>query len=1403
MSKGATMDHFDAYIPMDRRVALARDETLPDRTSGAALFADISGFTPLAEALAQELGPHRGAEELTQQLDRIYGAIIDEVHRYGGSVIGFSGDAITCWFDRDNGRRATACALLTQRAIAPQATLRTPGGSVFRISIKVAVTAGPARRFVVGRRDVQLLDVLAGAILDRLAAAEHQARQGEVVVSADTVQPFAEQVVIREWRSDAAGARVAVVTDLNRAVPPAPWPAGSAVGDDMARDWVLAPVYDRLQSGQGQFLAELRPAVALFLKFSGIDYDRDDAAGKKLDAYIRWVQAVVVRYEGALLQLTMGDKGSYLYMVYGAPIAHEDDAARAASAALELRAPPAELSFIQDIQIGLSRGQMRTGDYGAAAQRAYGVLGTDVNIAARLMTKAQPGQILITPRIAQAIRADFDLREIEEPLVLKGVSEPLKVFTVSGRRREQATYTPKRPSPFTLVGRAEERAVLTAQLQQLLDRQGGSLIIEGEAGMGKSRLVADLLEQAQASAVRILIGEADAIDKSRPYHAWRPIFTRLFNLDPAADDSDRAARERWQTHVLTRLHEIDADLLRLAPLLNAVLPLDFPENELTLQLAGEVRAANTQQLLVRLLHQVAQSAPLLLVLDDGHWLDSTSWALARLVSRDVQPALFVVATRPLPEPPPAEYTYLVKSAGARLISLETLSDGEVDQLVCQRLGVSILPQPVANLIRQKAEGHPFFSEELAYALREAGLIQIVNGECQIAPGVRDLAALDFPDTIQGVITSRIDRLTLQQQLTLKVASVIGRIFAYQTLRDIHPVESDKPYVRDALNILQRLDITPLEAPEPDLTYIFKHIITQEVAYNLMTFSQRRSLHRVVAEWFERAHAADLSPFFPYLAYHWQHTIDDQHAERALVLKAIDYLERAAEQAHLNFANQEVVSFLSDALTLGDHLDQRGQPLRRARWERLLGEAYLGLGQFSKSRQHLERGLALLGQVIPVGRGRLVIGLLGQALQQAGHRLRAGYVSRSQAPEGSLSEPEAIRLEAARAFTLLGNLYYFANEAGPLLYSVLKSLNLAEVVGPSPEVAQAYSNLCVIAGLIPLHSLAETYSQLAQETARNLAHLPTQAFMLIRISLYRVGVGRWREAEADLGEALALTEHLSDRITWIGGAAVMFLVLGRQGKFAQMAQLAAETRALAQRVENAAFEVWGLNAGAYSLLLLGQGDEALRLAEAALALAPEAENADRVARMDTYGILAKICVYQGDLSRVERTVEILEPLVLRASPTNHAALYSYGNLAEAALVLWEAAQLSGFSSKPSKFTPQELEARARRACKALHRYARVFPVAKPAACLRQGAYDWLAGEFGKAHQNWQKALAAAERLEMPYEQGLAHYFIGQHLSADDPARAQHLNRALETFAALGAAYDQARVRASLEHRMKNG
>lgn len=458
------------YVPMDRRQALARGETLPERTRGAALFADISGFSPLTAALAAELGLQRGAEELTRLLNQVYGALIDEVHRYGGSVIGFSGDAITCWLDQDpdlTGRtwgsvgkparpegaalRAVACGLAMQGAMAPFISVQTPTGSTFSLAIKVAVVAGPVRRFLVGDPQIQNIEALAGRTLDELALAEHCAQRGDVVVQPAIVEEAGEAVTVAGWRADeATGQRFALVSGLREAVAPWPWPelAADSLPDERCRPWLLPAVYRRMCSGTKQFLAELRPAVALFLQFGGIDYDRDAEAGVKLDAFVRWVQAIIERHDGSLIQLTIGDKGNYLYAAFGAPVAHSDDEVRAVLAALALQRPPPELQFIRGVQIGLAWGQMRTGAYGGPSQRTYGVLGDKTVLAARLM-QAADGGILCEEAVFEGARARLAF-------------EPLPPITVKGRSEAVVVYRPR--------GEAERASAPRAAIQALIDR---------------------------------------------------------------------------------------------------------------------------------------------------------------------------------------------------------------------------------------------------------------------------------------------------------------------------------------------------------------------------------------------------------------------------------------------------------------------------------------------------------------------------------------------------------------------------------------------------------------------------------------------------------------------------------------------------------------------------------------------------------------------------------------------------------------------------------------------------------------------------------------------------------------------------------------------------------------------
>ena len=390
---------------MDRRHALAHGHTLPRRSHGTALFADITGFTPITDALVRTYGKQRGAEETTALLDRVYGALIAEVDRHHGSVIGFSGDAITCWFDGDSGPSAITAALAMRDAAASLVDLPMVDGSPVPIAVKVTVAPGPIRRFMVGDPERQVWDVIAGSTVERLASAAGHTVSGQVVLAASEAGPIPGVTLAGGWAATDGG--VWAVVGSAEPAAPSPWPEldDLALTDGQVSPWLPPAVYRHLRTGD-RYLAELRPGVSVFVRFGGIDFT-SDLADTTLDAFVRRVQDILALHEGTLVDVTVGDKGSYLSIVFGAPIAHEDDPARAAATALELLELPArypDVGGIGPIRIGSARGRICAGSFGGPTRRFYGIAGREVNVAARLMEVAGPGRIVVSERVAEGSR---------------------------------------------------------------------------------------------------------------------------------------------------------------------------------------------------------------------------------------------------------------------------------------------------------------------------------------------------------------------------------------------------------------------------------------------------------------------------------------------------------------------------------------------------------------------------------------------------------------------------------------------------------------------------------------------------------------------------------------------------------------------------------------------------------------------------------------------------------------------------------------------------------------------------------------------------------------------------------------------------------------------------------------
>ena len=1130
-----------AYLPQDRVRALARGEPIPHLATGSALLADLSGFGELTEALTRARGPRRGIEELTREINALYDALIAEVERFGGSVIDFAGDAITCWFDGDQGAslRAVTAAFAMQAAMQ-----RFP-----RVALKIAVTSGPARRFVVGDPSLQCWDTLVGHTISRLAAAERLAGPGEIVADQATHGAVCEDVRANPRYAEDRDPFWVLDGLLHpaSAVPP-PSPALMPAAHDL-RSWINPAIFLREQSAHGAFLTELRPTTPLFLRFDGIDFEAEPAA-EQLDTFIRQVQAVIRDYEGTLLQLTIGDKGSYLYAAFGAPVAHEDDSRRAVKAALALRRVAGSLPFLKPVQVGITCGTMRTGAYGGSTRRAYGVLGDEVNLAARLMTHAAPGQILVSQRVHEAISATFACESLA-PVRIKGKADLLPIFAV---HRAHAAGVPHLHEPayaLPMVGRTSELETIGERLERTLEGRGQVVALRAEAGMGKSRLVAEVVRSARERGFVGYAGAAQADGVQSPYLAWRPIASALFEVDPAATASDSISNVE---RVVQRLAPSRVQTL---PLLVSLLPFEIADNDYTRGLEPLNRQSALRALLEDCLRTAAREAPVLIVLEDLHWLDGGSRTLLEDLAQGLADSriCFVLAHRPeapgLAAPgaalPGSESSMrLERMASYTLLELPELTPDEAAEVLrgkLARLYPARNAEPSPGWIERlttQAQGNPFYLEELLNYVHDHGLDPFEPA---------DLGALELPDSLHTLILSRIDRLDERDKVILRVASVIGRSFRAAWLTDAYPELGDVADIGGALDRLADLDITPTDPAVIERAHLFKHVITHQATYASLPFATRADLHRRFGAHLERQIAAAAlheAAFLDTLVFHYGRA-EDEAKER-------EYLSKATSVALRTSTFITARTYLTRLLELTPAPDPRRTALLLD-----LGELLATTGDFPVALTRFEEARDLAGTDAERARAfwmlayvRRETGLMQQAYELYAAAVRFARASGDEAivanalssagvcssKLGKLEEAQAFQEESLALARKLGDPALELNalqRAGCILVArseyeqgeaiFLEVCALAEATGERQSLMMALNNLGWVTDKKREFARSREYGRQALALAYELGSQLSIALYLINLASDELTDGDLTSASSHLREGCRLALRL--------------------------------------------------------------------------------------------------------------------------------------------------------------------------------------------------------------------------------------------------------------------------------------
>ena len=847
---------------------------------GTLAFIDISGFTAMSEKLAMR--GKAGAEEVTDVMNATFERLLAVAYACGGGLLKFGGDALLVWFSgREHAARACAAAYRMHDELREHGRPQTSAGPV-TLRMHAGLHSGPCHFVLAGRSHYELL--VTGPAATRTVGMERAAEAGEIVISAGTAAAIAR---------DAVGARRGDGFMLVGEPPASPHPNIGPVPELGPVDLsicVPAPIRARLTMGAVE--AEHRQATVAFVGFAGTDEllatESPDALAAAVEEIVVKTQEAADQYDVCFLETDIDADGGRIVLVAGAPQTMGNDEERMLRVARAI----IEASTRLPVRIGINRGAVFAGEIGSSVRRTYTILGDTAALAARLMARAQPGEILAMPAVVERSPTVFETVELE-PFLAKGKAEPVTAYRVGPatgtRDREQS-------SKLALVGRQRELAVLGAAVAPARMGYGTFVELVGDPGIGKSRIVEEL--QAQCTDMKILSASCDPYESSTPYSAFRSLRTIL------DADTPEALRQR--------VAELAPELEPWLPLLAVPLDLAVESTPEVDELNPSFRRARLNGVVATLLSALLDS-PTLLLFEDVHWMDEASCDLLRHLGEKAaqRPWLTCVTRRPTDSGFVAANG--VPPVAAMTIQLEPLQGEDAKALVAA--ANDGLSADEIEAIAERAGGNPLFLQELVSA---AGRKEEVE---------------ELPENVLGLVTARIDKLAPTDRTLLRWASVLGATFSGDLVAQV--LEDDPSAAVDSES-WDRLREFVERDPYAAGGFRFRHALFRDAAYEGLPFRRRRELHERVGEAFERRGTGE-TEYVELLSLHFHRAQSWERAWRYSLL--------AGRRAQEKFANVEAAEFYQRALDAARHLPDLDSTSIARVWESL-GDVFELTGRYT-------------------------------------------------------------------------------------------------------------------------------------------------------------------------------------------------------------------------------------------------------------------------------------------------------------------------------------------------------------------------------------------------------------------------------------------------------------------------
>ena len=858
MSSGETLDRGRPYAPRIALRWLAEDPAeLHRRVDGSLVYLDISGFTRLSERLATH--GRAGAEEVVGLIGTVMTALVTELERWGGDVCVFAGDALIVLFDGDgSAARATRAAAEVRHWIGANGTVRTSVGRV-TLRVSIGVASGPVDLVLADDSGGDRTLFLVGPTTTSVVLMEREAVAGEVMVDAATAAAV-DPGILREGRGGGFLVR--------RVQPPAaPIGAPSAPDGVDAMPLVTPPLRPFLRGAAGALESEHRQATIAFVLAGGFDQrlaaggDGPDAVAADLGAWFGAACAAGHRHGVTVLDTDVTADGAVLFLAAGAPLATGEEEERMLRALRDVLAIP-EASRLR-LRAGANRGPVFAGDFGAPTRRTYTAMGDTTNLAARIAHRASPGQLLATADVLTRSETEFAARTLPA-FKAKGKAEPVVPYEVGAPGGARSRAGRRLP----LTGREAELDVLRGGLVRARTGSGGLVEIVGEAGAGKSRLVAELL--SEPGVVAPLAVRCSTSAAATPYGAVRVALRELAGI--AQDASPEEAGRRlaaWVADVLP-------DPTPWLPLIAIPVGAEVETTPDVDSLAPAFRRDRLHAEVARLLGAVLPAGSVVL-LEDLHWADEASLALIAALAASPQAAnlLLLALRRPGPSPVVTEPLARIELAG--------LPPEAVARLAIEAAERPLSDADLAGIVA-RAAGNPLFARELA--------------EVAVTTGSVD----KLPERLESLVASRIDRLDPRGRRLLRRAAVLGRVVDVDLLAEAVADEAD---ARDARDLALWNGLDEFVAWEGPSQVRFRHDLVRDAAYEGLSHARRHDLHRTLALTIERRAGDETDPVSAELATHF--------AEGQLPEPAFRYARRAGDLARAQYANVDAASLYRRAM----------------------------------------------------------------------------------------------------------------------------------------------------------------------------------------------------------------------------------------------------------------------------------------------------------------------------------------------------------------------------------------------------------------------------------------------------------------------------------------------------------